>query len=199
VRLELLHGVLGLAGDLGRLGGREPIQEAQRHDVALVARQAVQRVGQLVAIERAVHDLLGALLRDLRRVVQRADDLARPGPQEVDHVVARDAVQPGRERQATELVAADPLVDLEEHLLGQVLGDLALPVQVAHQVAIDLRRELLVELPERLAVAAWARSTSACTSATMVAVFPSTVGGRRPPVSWPPRRRPARAPAVFLP
>jgi len=94
-RLELLHGILRLADDPGRLGGREPVQEPQRHHLALVAGEAVERVAQLVAVERAVDDLLGLLLRDLRDIVERGRDLARARAEMVDHVVARDAVEPG--------------------------------------------------------------------------------------------------------
>jgi len=47
----------------------------------------------------------------------------------------------------------DPLEHLEEHFRSQVFGGLALPIQVARQVTVNFRRELLVQLPERLAVA----------------------------------------------
>ena len=71
----------------------------------------------------------------------------------VDHVVPRDAVQPGRERQSSELVAAQALQHLEEHFLGQILGGLAAAVQMPQQVPEDLWCELLVELAKRPAVA----------------------------------------------
>ena len=124
--------------DLERLGDlrvREPddVAEEQRH--LQVGVQALDRAPDRV-------DRLGALCRrvdDLERWrVLDVDDRARPTldrAELVEHAVLRHLEEPGREPRA-QREARETLVDAEEDLLRQVLGEAAIAGE-AEDVVVD--------------------------------------------------------------
>jgi hypothetical protein len=81
-------------------------------------------------------------------------------PVEVDHLIARDPHQPGRERHLAPLVAWQAVEHLEEDLLGDVFGvvDVA---QSGQRVAVDLVDVRVVQRPDRIEVAAAAGPAAA--------------------------------------
>ena len=118
---------------VGDLGVREPDDVAQQQRHLQVDAQVLDRaphgVDRLDALERRIDDLE-------RRNVLEVDHRARPAlerPQLVEHAVLRHLEEPGREP-AAEREARQALVDAEEDLLGQILGQRAVAHEPKHVV-----------------------------------------------------------------
>jgi hypothetical protein len=69
----------------------------------------------------------------------------------VDDVVAGDTEHPGGHRQAAEAVVLQSLQDPQEHLRGQVLGEVGV-AQLEVTIVIELRVEVLVQPTQGLLV-----------------------------------------------
>jgi len=66
----------------------------------------------------------------------------------IDQVVVSDAIQPGRERDFSELEAAQVLQRFHEYLFRKILSRLGATVQVIREIAVDLWAVQLVQLAE---------------------------------------------------
>ena len=122
-----LHGAVGELEEVADLAVVEAVEVAEDHDLG----ELVGELGDRVEEEADALAAHGVGLRVVRRGQERRDRvvrderealLAAPPPVVVDAEIAREGRDPREERRLGRLVAVEVLPDLQEALLGQLLG-----------------------------------------------------------------------------
>jgi hypothetical protein len=119
------------------------VEERQLHDLALIWRQQQQRSLHAVRLHRGEHRVGGrrCVVRSPSSEVDDAPSLRLLAPDTVDGATTSDRHHPGGHRPARSIEADSCAPELDEHLLGHVLGK----GRVAHHLersAVDERRQL---------------------------------------------------------